>query len=125
VAAFSVFGNSRVEAGLAMKNGNPPRITWKLYSDPTFYAEYEHLTKCIYLNEDFVARFEKTPENQAARQFVKATVLHEMVHHLDFLDGSFQDYDLVGVKKIPKEGVEERGHAFERMAFGRTLSGSW
>lgn len=53
------------------------------------------------------------------RRFIKATVLHELVHYLDYLaDNDFQDYEIRGKKKIRKKEVPERGFVFERLAFG-------
>jgi hypothetical protein len=118
----------RAKALKVMGAGSIPRITWKwyLHKDTTFYAEFEHTTNYIYINQYHVERFEKDHENWGAQRFAKAVVLHEMVHCIDYLlDDEFQDYDIVGDKKILKKGVEERGDYFERMAFGQFVGGSW
>jgi hypothetical protein len=113
------------QAAQALVRGHPPLIapTWFLDKDTTHYAEFNPANNFILINEYWVSQFEKDHEKYEARKFVKATVLHELVHYMDFLDGRLQDYDIVGSKKIPKPGVEERGEYFEKKVFGGLTPG--
>lgn len=58
----------------------------------------------------------------AAAKFMRAGVLHELVHFYDFAkDGRYSD-DPVGGGPRPSNAEEgERGHVFELMAFGGTV----
>ena len=114
-----------IKASDAMGVGTSPRITWS-WDQTVSYAIYEHTTEAIVLNKLYVVKFEQDHTNWGAREFVKATVLHELVHHIDYIvDGAFLDHEINGSKKNRKSGVKERGEYFEELAFGRTVTGSW
>jgi hypothetical protein len=112
-----------IQAGNAMGIGPNPRITWSLEISQSF-AIYHPWTQVIILNELYVLKVENDHKNWGAQQFAKATVLHEMVHHIDFIiDKTLQDYDVNNMRR--KSDVKERGEVFEEMAFGSKVTGSW
>lgn len=80
----------------------------------------------IYISMAVVAKFEAARSGEGitrARRFMRGTILHEMVHFLDFwADGAFLDADIVNGALVHKEDSKERGHRFEKMAFGGTAS---
>lgn len=105
--------------------GGPPRIAPKFFRSPQtdIDAEYDHLGNVINIAARHALDFNNSPENKELQRFLKATVLHELVHYLDYLaDSEFQDYEIRGKKKIRKKEVEERGFVFERLAFGECAS---
>jgi hypothetical protein len=109
---------------LAFTAGLPPEIVpdW-LKFDTTRWAEFRPSEpERIYVNTHWIKEFE-TNKNflmKAPRHFMLSTVLHELVHYLDFkADGKLQDAEIVNGKLKFIQG-KEQGHAFELRAFGGT-----
>ncbi len=101
----------------------PPQIAvWLVFGEFNRTAEYRPAEPDrIYVNINWIAKFERDHAKSEAQRFMLATVLHELVHYLDFKhDGRFLDAEIVGGKmKIDQEN--ERGHLFEKLAFGGTV----
>lgn len=73
----------------------------------------------IYVSEAVLVRFEKDYPHEGAFLFMKATILHEFVHFLDYhRDGSLLDAHL---PKEAKKTAKDRGDIFEEKAFGRIV----
>jgi hypothetical protein len=103
--------------------GTTPRITTsrKRHSDVNFH-EYDHLTQTIHFSEQGAREFEGNSTDAGYQNYVKASILHELVHHVDFmLDGEFEDYEIKGGTTTIRPGVYERGYLFEDLAFGGTV----
>lgn len=109
---------------LALKQGFPPEIVpdW-LKFDTGRWAEFRpNEPERIYVNTHWIKEFEKDKNflMKHPRHFMLSTMLHELVHYLDFkLDGKLQDAEIAGGKLKFIEG-KEQGHAFELKAFGGT-----
>lgn len=74
----------------------------------------------VYLAKTICERFENSAEargNETMQRFVESTVLHELCHWGDYLDGTDQT-DEHG------DRIEE-GRAFETAAYGRNLNRPW
>jgi hypothetical protein len=104
--------------------GTPPQVVPISIKTPNECAGFDPKTPdVIYIGEDFIKRFEKDYPHEPACKFMLASVLHELVHFLDFKkDGSLQDADILpnGVKDklwVKITGMDQ-GHIFEMAAFG-------
>jgi hypothetical protein len=109
---------------LALAPGLPPEIVpdW-LKFDTARWAEFRPSEpERIFVNTHWIKEFAKNKNflMKAPRHFILSTVLHGLLHYLDFkLDGEFQDAETVDGKLKFTEG-KEQGHAFELRAFGGT-----
>ena len=107
----------------SLTTGKPPRIIPTVFSDHSLAAEYKHVEQYILINAIHARKFDDNPDVPGYRKYIKATLLHELVHHWDYIaDEEFQDHEIRGEKKIRKDEVEERGHVLERLAFGGTTA---
>lgn len=103
--------------------GSPPRITYTLNNSDDEFHEYDHLTQTIHFGMIRASQINEKPDDEGYQKYAKAAILHELVHHVDYiLDGKFEDYVIDGGKKTLPAGVVERGHYFEKLAFGGTMS---
>lgn len=123
-------GKDRIAAGpaigvarLALSRGFPPQIVPWFNSDISRWAEFRFKeSERIYVNVHWIVEFQKgsNPIKPNPQHFVVSSVLHELVHYLDFkLDGELQDAEIVGDKLRFIQG-KEQGHTFELNAYGGT-----
>ena len=95
-------GGTRIPAGptigvarMATMRGLLPWIVPWFNSDISRWAEFRPKEPDrLYVNLYWIVEFEKSPNHlkPAPQHFVVATVLHELVHYLDFtVDGRLQD----------------------------------
>jgi hypothetical protein len=108
---------------IACGASGPPEIaTWLIFGEFNRAAEYRPSDPDrVHVNINWIVKFEQDHAKAAAQRFMLATVLHEIVHYLDFkLDGRFFDAEIIdGKMKIDQD--KERGHLFEKMVFGGTV----
>ncbi len=103
--------------------GFVPRITYTYKSNDDEFHYYDQETLTIHFGMIRASQINDEPHNLGYQKYTKAVVLHELVHHVDYiLDGKFEDYEIVGSKKKRIKGVQERGHYFEKLAFGGTVT---
>lgn len=128
IAAFgykSVFPyrkESEALAKTALLLGFPPVILPTVIDGFNTVAHYNHLAqRRIEVNWNIILKFESAHKEKKAKDFMLASVLHEIVHYLDFFDNDPQDFDINGntIKKKPwaEEANTDQGHIFEEMAF--------
>lgn len=100
-------------ARIAIGSGTLPQIVPKVL-DIDVYGEFRSADSSrINICELWVEKFEKDSWLKEAQIWVLATVLHEIVHYLDFAkDGSFID--------CHRDDVD-RGFVFEERAFGQRI----
>jgi hypothetical protein len=115
-------------AKLTIGSGTPPQIVPTNLSDAS--GEFDLKNDRILINEEIISRFEVEHTRRNACEYMLATVLHEIVHYLDFhRDGSFQDFDIVGgetvLKAWAKAADTDMGDIFEKAAFGGKVEQWW
>lgn len=113
----------------ALKYPNAPKLCAKdLQSgnDTIDVAEFDPETPySIYISIDSLTKFQKSCYNPVAQKFILSSVLHELVHYLDFAkDKKFIDSDYdprthrVTRKAWTNGGVYDQGWMFELAVYG-------
>lgn len=121
----AILGSSIAEltAKVAVMGGMPPIIVPKELSHPDIDGEYHTATPHeIWMNTYWLKRFEEDAQAKRAmkkpKEFAFATVLHELIHYLDFtLDNNFSDCD--------RSDLDDNGYRFEDEAFGKRAEKWW
>lgn len=94
-----------IQAKMALCLGHPPVIVPTLIADPNIHAEYKHFpNRHIEVSWNLIRKFESAHTEVKARKYMKATILHEIVHYLDFFDNDPQDFDLNGTSIKKRNG---------------------
>ena len=98
----------------AIRHGNPPEIEFRHL--PTANGEFngKKYPGTVFIAMDICDRFQGSKadaEDPRMHLLVEATLLHEIVHWGDWMDGKVADF--------------EAGNAFERAAYGRDVRRYW
>ena len=99
------------QAMMAVGYGNPPKVNVKKLKNAFGEFEPGKNSNTVHIDSGWAKRFEKDHKKAAARQLMEATILHEMVHWGDDMDG--------------KDQAGEEGLAFERAAYGKVIGKYW
>jgi hypothetical protein len=117
-------------AKFCIMSGPPPQIyPDSSIKDKDISGEFNFLRypNTISINSYWIKKFEMNDNHKKTlpRRYILATVLHEMVHYLDYLhDKKFKDR----IKTIDNKIVHhpyDQGHKFETTAFGGIISSEW
>ncbi len=102
---------SAVKATAALKSGTKPTLCGKVL--PGANGEFHGSANAnkIFLAEAICKRFEKESRKKKMLLLVESTVLHEMVHWGDWMDG--------------KDQAGEEGKQFEKAAYGKDICRYW
>lgn len=98
-----------VQARTAISVGMPPQIVPFDLPLEIYGAFHTATPAYIYINKSWIDKFQKDSWLKDAQKLILATVLHEIVHYLDYAkDNSFLDC---------KRDDKDRGFVFEELAY--------